>query len=205
MSAIGVDVDGVLADFINPFITMIRKHTTVSIPDVSWTYPDEWDFHLAAGVTPEENDRIWKDIKTSSFFYNLPRLPQALATLRKLTDLERCGHAVYFITARPGRWAKQGTEHWLTTNGYAPGPTVLIADDKGPLARALKLDIFIDDRPENCMAVAQATTTCRVFMVDAPYNRHERIHDVTNVASALAALQECEGYLNGLSEQQAAA
>jgi len=77
---------------------------------------------------------------------------------------------VYFITSRPGIDAKIQTEDWLYNAGY-PHATVLISSAKGLCAQALKLDVYIDDRWENCVDVATTSLKTKVFLLDRPWNR----------------------------------
>jgi hypothetical protein len=43
--------------------------------------------------------------------------------------------------------------------------------EKGPMARALKYDFFIDDRPRNCEDIKKALPDCKVFLKDSSHNR----------------------------------
>jgi len=198
---IGVDIDGVLADFNTPFIALIKKMTGRELPQPSATYPDVWAYHIAGGVTPEENAKLWDYISNSDWVTRHQPTPTGEAALEELNFLAATGYAnVYFITNRGGAHAKRQTEAWLTFYGMK-NPTVLIANSdaaKGQLAAGLKLDVFIDDKPENCAHVVDATKSvgffdtdypCEVFLVDAPYNRDFEMRGVTRVVSALQALE----------------
>jgi hypothetical protein len=45
-----------------------------------------------------------------------------------------------------------------------------VEKNKGPLAEALKLDYFLDDKPENCEDVNDCAPGCRVFLREWPWN-----------------------------------
>jgi uncharacterized HAD superfamily protein len=167
---IGIDLDGVLANFNEAFKELIKAQTGIVLPPLSDTYPDTWDYHKAAGVSPEQGDKMWEYIKTSMFWASLHALPETPAILDRLETLALNGHHIYFITSRSGSMAKFWSELWLIRHGYA-SPTVLISYDKGPIAKGLSLNVFVDDRPENCADVIAQGCGTRVYLIDAPYNR----------------------------------
>ena len=186
---IGCDVDGVLAEFVAPYITLLNGMQGVQLPVASDTYPPSWNFHRDAGIHPDDIEASWRHITGGRFFWNLPPMPMACLALATLKRFELNGHAVYFITARPGQSAKEQTEDWLDVYGFQR-PTVIITDDKGPVAKALNLDVFIDDKPEHCISVAAYAPDCQVFMPMQPYNQGLTLpRNVTYVKNALAALE----------------
>lgn len=206
---IAIDVDGVLADFVTPFAALLEAQTGKIIP----LPPTTWDFHYAAGITKAESRRAWEHITSTSFFFGLEEEPFAAETLHLLDNLNENGHQVYFITTRPGSQAKLWTEEWLNSRGVFV-PTVLIAKDepaKGLLAKGLALDVFIDDKPENCAEVVKATRQqiiykgietntfvypC-IYLVNRPYNQDNNISNevrpfmdgIVRIDSALQALE----------------
>lgn len=165
---IGVDIDGVLADFNGSFIERVIQVTgedkfpprPFDIP--LWNYPEHY------GYTAEENSAVWENIKSDrTFWRTLEPYPDARAALAYLDEVTRHDD-LYFVTARPGVAAKIQTEYWLTTHGYEY-PTVLIASDKASIAQALKFDVYIDDRWENCEAV-RTRSRAKVFLMSRPWN-----------------------------------
>lgn len=197
---IGLDIDGVLADFNTSFIRLIREVTGVQLPSPSDDYPDRWNYTKNV-LSREQEDKVWKKIKTTKFWVTLDPLPDCGTVLRQLHGGE---HEVYFITTRPGTRAKWWTEGWLFEQGCAL-PTVLIADtsdSKGRLARGLGLDVFIDDRPSNCIEVHLAMPDhCDVYLVDRPYNQlpfeggmYFDCAGIRRVKSALEALERYESF-----------
>lgn len=202
----GVDVDNVLAAFSEGFIDLIKARTGKQLPPVSDVFPDVWAFHKPY-ITPLEETDLWGVIGSSNFWLDLKPMAYAEMTLQLLSAKRYNGDEIYFITSRSGAKAKLLTEWWLRNWGY-DGATVLIVDSdhaKGELARALKLDVFVDDKPGNCERVVQATKQqvaydglmsmepfyeypCRVCLVDAPYNRDADMVGVERVPSAWAAL-----------------
>jgi uncharacterized HAD superfamily protein len=173
---IGIDVDGVLADFNKTYITRCLDVTGKDLfparpfEITTWNYPESY------GYTKEEVSAVWESIKADRVFWASLRPYETTSDdMDALMTRMRAGDDVYFITARPGVNAKRQTEGWLYAQMglVALHPftsTVLITSHKGLAARTLDLDIYIDDRWENCLDVAQTKT--RTFLLDRPWNRY---------------------------------
>jgi hypothetical protein len=148
---------------------MIANHKygrpALDMRPTSW----EWD---NTGLSKAEIDDTWADIlKIPNFWAGLrmlpgvdPRLVRSLATRTEL----------YFPTAR----AKGAGEHVATQSAYwidlefgIRYPRVIVSNEKGPLAAALKYDYFLDDRAKNCLEVKAARPECKVFLNDACHNQ----------------------------------
>lgn len=196
----GYDLDGVLCDFNRGFCQLIREQTGRSLPTPSDSWPTTWNYHREYGVTFEEEAILWETIKRDDFWFRLYPLEEAASALATIDKQRMNGDQVYFITSRPGKMAKLYTEWWLRNHGIGQ-PTVIIAYEKGPLAKALDLDMFVDDKFENCRDVARDCPTCTVYLVDRAYNRDYTLPaGVTRVAS----INEAMDLSNALLQQVAA-
>lgn len=178
---VGIDVDGVLANFNESYIRRVIAITgrdlfpprPFDIP--TWNYPESY------GYSEHEIARVWDTIKADRIFWvALFPYPEAHAVMAHIANCIRSQKDdVYFITARPGETAKAQTERWLADKFpylQCPVPTVLISGHKGLCAQALGLDAYIDDRWENVLSVARshwkgASPTCRTYLMDRPWNR----------------------------------
>lgn len=186
---LGIDIDGVLAQFDRPFAALLNQilphHDLppIDFPVTDVTFPHLWDWDVyymtRAGISAETQQEIlaeaWGAIKASTAFWaTLPGYP---STGTDLTYLRACienGWDLYFITCRPGMTAKFQSEAWLMSKGLkAPFvPTVLICEsgeiNKPRLCKALGLDALIDDKPSNLRGVPAET---RRYLLDRPWNR----------------------------------
>ena len=164
---IGIDLDGVLGDFTGSFFEVSRR--VVGKPDLGVTFTADWDFKDI--MTKEEVSKSWEAVKnTRNFWLNLRRekgvTSQNLRSMAKTNDL-------IFITARAhtkGYSVQQQSAAWLALEFALKWPTVIEEDSKGPLAAALHLDYFIDDRPSNCEEILRAVPTCLVYLKNLPHN-----------------------------------
>lgn len=164
---IGIDLDGVLGDFIGSFFEVSRR--VVGKPEVGISTSTSWDFKDI--MTKEEVSKTWEAVKnTRNFWLNLKRekgvTSQNLRRMAKTNDL-------VFITARAqtkGYSVQQQSAAWLALEFALKWPTVIEEDNKGPLAAALHLDYFIDDRPENCLEIQSTVPKCKVYLKSLPHN-----------------------------------
>lgn len=163
---IGVDVDGVLAGFV-PAARKVCKELFNGRPDDSLVQTS-WAFG-SLGITPEEESIMYAKIdSTPNWWLGLPVLPN--------TDLlpQLCEkHRVVFITNRKdgaGWPIEEQTKVWLKRNFGIVNTNVIISDNKGPVAKGLKLNGFIDDRPKN---VAEVYPECPggTYLLSTSYNR----------------------------------
>ena len=180
---IGLDIDGVLADFVPVyqalFVSLTGRNAFEPGDNVD---PPVWDWPTLRGYTDEETSAVWKVITSDlAFWLKLQPHSQNTHTLRAmLKELER-RHEVYFVTSRPGERSKRQTEIWLYEQLAYPMrvpnvyPTVLIVGSraKGRIAKALKLDVYIDDNFDNVMDCATEAPTTRTYLLNRRYNRQD--------------------------------
>lgn len=174
---IGFDVDGVLANFIPAYQARI-----VAVTGVDLFHPDDvidppvWDWPKLRGYTRTQLADVWASINSD------PTFSLYLPALDGMHILRLCDHMVfnalndiYFITNREGIRAKEQTEYWLRgylTNLMGWSPTVIVVGkhQKGRIALALNLDIYIDDNYENCVDVVQKSPKTRTYLLTHRYN-----------------------------------
>jgi 5'(3')-deoxyribonucleotidase len=172
---IGVDVDGVLADFNRSFIERVCAVTKRDLFPVRPFDILTWDYPESYGYSNREVSAVWEDIKRDPTFWS--GLPSFAGTFEALSMLRlreyNDGDEVYFITARPGYRPKQQTELWLRAHSGDPvwAPTVLISSDKAGCAKALRLDKYIDDKIDNVFDVCRISEATQTYLMDHTWNR----------------------------------
>lgn len=194
---LGIDIDGVLANFNHSFREFVHEHTDVRLPEITDTYPDAWDYHKRAGVMRKDDDRLWDMINDSpTFWKNIPAYPDAFAFLEWAAWLPS-EVDIYFVTSRPGRTAKAQTEAWLVNNGwgYDCPPTVIISSEKGEVASALNLTHFIDDKNENIRnLLAHGPVDCDIYMLARPWNQKQaRVPRIETIAEFRKVVEDYIG------------
>lgn len=199
---IGIDVDGVLADFNSPYREhLIKLHGYDPFP--LWNPDlDPSTFHWTDHYNYKRDivEKFWQWLQT----------PEAAhmfwGTLDPLFDDDEAAlidrlmqeHDVYFITKRPLH-LKALTEHWLERHicgGFSRRlPTTLVSNHKGHIAAGLQLHAMIDDKPANLKDVLTACGTgCVPLMFDQPWNRrdehHQYIRRIETIEDGLAYLEQ---------------
>jgi len=161
------DIDGVLADFVQGFTTLARKW----FPDVPVTRTA--DQPLWSGfprMTKGQIDVIWREVTGSWAFWQGLDALESPALFWRLDDL-RARHELYFVTSRPGETAKVQTEAWLHRRGIY-NPTVIISGKKAEIAKAIKANFSIEDKPSNGSCIDWMTDgRTKSYLINRPYNR----------------------------------
>ncbi len=211
---IAFDLDGVLADLHQPFVQAALRlfpeldATSIGAADVGASPPDVEEFpsesetadsHVA--LTSRQAEAVWKHLGAIDNFWESlsEHEPGAIAKLALLTEERRW--EVIFITSRPrsaGRTVQRQSQRWIQHLGF-PMPSVFVVHgSRGRVADALRLDVVVDDKPENCLDVvleskAGAILVWRGSEGSVPASaRRMGIGVVATVADALAALVEAE-------------
>jgi len=196
MSVIGIDVDGVLAEFNSAYVRLVVEESKTDRPfgfkrdgqdvyvpfsnaiqTVPELFPHIWSYPEDVGYTDAQVRHVWRRIgKSTSFWSSLAPYPTAKDDISTLNRLRDDGHDVYFVTSRPGVAAKRQTEDWLDIVMGMKMPTVILSSDKATAISFLKLDAYLDDRLLNvndCMRmVRERRLMTRVYLQDRPWNRY---------------------------------
>jgi uncharacterized HAD superfamily protein len=184
---LGLDIDGVLADFITPFLRMLEARTgSRPIEPASVTDPN---FMQHPSLTREI---IFECMETASYDPEFWRALAPLPSRAQWQALQRISadHDVAFITHR---WVRdtydihQITCDWLRRHGVSHPVVYFTQDKKSALVNHLKIDLFVDDRHDNCEDVATQTKAV-VLMPHRPYNQsfqHPRVRRIRELEEIL--------------------
>jgi hypothetical protein len=111
---------------------------------------------LRIKMTSRQTRRLWRHVETiEKFWQDLQEIEQgSLARLATIAAERRW--EIIFLTKRPataGATAQVQSQKWLEAKGFALPSVFVVQGSRGRIARALGLDIVVDDRPENCLDV----------------------------------------------------
>ncbi len=168
---LGFDLDGTLADMQAALMREARQLfpdvDPASVPsstagastadaDASDTTEDDSPFSPGS-LTSSQQHALWKAVcATDNFWETLDEIePGILARLYRVS-LERKWE-ILFLTSRPessGDTAQMQSHRWLTAHGFESPSVFVVHGSRGKISSALALDVFVDDRPENCLDIA---------------------------------------------------
>lgn len=187
---IALDIDGVLADFVTPFLQLLEKRVGGEPIDPAAITDPNFQHHPF--LTQE---LIYDCMVATSYDPDFWRVLAPLPSPAQWQALEQVSgeNQVVFITHR---WVRdtydidQVTCDWLRQHGVANPVVHFTQEKKSQMVNQLNIELFVDDRHENCADVATQTEAV-VFMPHRPYNRafdHPRVRRIQD-------LDELFGYI----------
>jgi hypothetical protein len=194
---IGIDVDGVIADFRTAFhaaaVRCLRRDVADS--DV---------LESAGPLSPDDVRRVWGYIgRTQNWWMDVPPYePDQIARLYSLT--RAAGWEVFFMTKRPpsaGDSVQFQTQWWIERFGFYLPAVMTVPGSRGDIASGLRLDMIIDDQVLNCVEVISAAPTKALLMMrasDAAVREHagnRGIGVVSTLAEAVTVLDRLQAVL----------
>jgi hypothetical protein len=159
---IGLDLDGVLADFLHEFAKVVSSFSDKKFDYSTW----------GLGLTESETDRAWEIVKHKhNFWLSIPAYREnifAVATHRTMHPDDE----IFYCTARvpsAGMPVMHQAQRWLTSNGiYGLGTSVIVKPskiEKDDIYRAVGVTRAIDDYGPACVKM--------IDCLDRPWNRGE--------------------------------
>ena len=162
---IGIDIDGVLAEFVKPFSEraneLFGKTEIISTHQVT-----EWDWLTGPenGLTRHEEQHLWSSLE-DEWWYGLPSI---LSPGEQHRFQEVCKEQeVYAVTNRHRR-LQRVTERWLASQGFHA--QTVVTNNKPKELHLYEIGYFLDDRPDNVYELREAGIECHTR--DWRYNWH---------------------------------
>ena len=141
-------------------------------------------------------DKVWETIHTTKNFWSTLAPIEPSVLLDDVEDL----HTPIFITSRVPvagiLSVEQQTQGWLNMIKFVTWPTVLVVphwSQKRALIEALRLDAYIDDKPDTVRHLLDAGLNCYIY--DQPYNRHVEAPRVKSIVDYINDVEEKLGEL----------
>jgi len=199
MLRLGIDVDGVLADFRTSFRTLASKELG-----------HRGGADVEAELSKGDIERLWKAVaRVANWWVALPCYePEQIA---RLYELSRNGRwEVFFMTSRPpsgGDTVQLQTQVWLEQHGFfLPSVLTAPAGARGELARSLRVDLIVDDHLVNCMEIVGASNAKVLHMArgtpDDARRQQAEARGIGVVSTLKEALDAVERLYQLLSSRQ---
>jgi hypothetical protein len=188
---IGIDIDGVLADFRTAFRTAAMQCLRHDIEDSG-------DFETLGPLSPDDVRRVWEHIaKTQNWWMDVPAYePDQIARLYSV--MRAAGWEIFFMTKRPpsaGDSVQFQTQWWIERFGFYLPAVMTVPGSRGDIANGLRLDMIIDDQLINCAEVISAAPTKALLMLrstDSAAREHASNRGIGVIASMSEAITVLE-------------
>lgn len=156
---IGVDIDGVITDFVDGFVSLVKEKYSFIIRESDIIYHD---LDLVLGIPKNEAYNL--------VFENLVnRLSLIDGAKKGLIELSNAGHSIHIITARPSS-LNDITVSFLKDNGIPFSSIVYLNHSEKHLCD-MKLDVVIEDSLVDAINFATCDSDCVVLLFSHPWNR----------------------------------
>src|SRR5215471_6647170 len=157
---IGIDVDGVIADFRTAFHAAAVRCLRHDVADSD-------DLESAGPLSPEDVRRVWEYVaRTQNWWMDVPPYePDQIARLYSLTRAMEW--EVFFMTKRPpsaGDSVQFQTQWWIERFGFYLPAVLTVPGSRGDIANGLRLDLALDDQLINCVEVISTAPTKAVLV-----------------------------------------
>lgn len=176
---VGFDLDGTVADMQAALLREARRlfpdidpaavptSTAGATTDAADTDAKPADAFATSALTSSQQRELWKAVcARENFWEELDEIePGALARLYQLSREHRW--EIIFLTSRPesaGDTAQMQSHRWLAKHGFEAPSVFVVHGSRGKISSALALDVFVDDRPENCLDISIDSQTRAILV-----------------------------------------
>lgn len=183
---IGIDVDGVLRDFVNSFFKVYCREFKLDINTVPLS--TDWGIYKNVGISEERfNQIVYESELSHEIMFNALPYEGAIDQQRDLYFwAKELGHTVSIITHQKGL-AYIPTINWLDSNGVL-FDSLHFTKHKN----LVKCDYILDDAPKFISLFANESTVA-VYQ-DRSWNQNISGYRVNNIAEYLQLIKDMEGY-----------
>lgn len=207
MQRVGIDLDGVLANYNEAAYAELSKLTNTT-PNIEWnTQPTMWhwpEHYFDPLVVKEFRNGVQEGIGGWRFWGSFGVYPEARAFINRMKVGVIAGDVEpWFITTRP-KGVRRTTQEWLKARFHIETPNLILTHEKGAAAKCLELDIMVDDKPENLIDVLAARgTKCRCYLLTRPWNKSFTHSYITRVDSLEQVTLDAQAISNSREETPA--
>ena len=174
----GFDIDDTLINLREHAFNIYNKRLNQNVPIEIFHNLKRVEIHEPFGLTDLQGKEMWNNSLEEVYYTSCPAFPDAVETLQQL---EKNGHEIYYITARPKEHGER-TKVWLKENGFPVQEERFFYGmqdhEKVEIIKKLKLDYYFDDKPEVLNTLLNESI--KIFLRDQSYNRHLNIPRIVN-------------------------
>lgn len=174
----GFDIDDTLINLREHAFNIYNKKLNQNVPVEIFHDLKRVEIHEPFGLTDLQGKEMWNSSLEEIYYTSCPAFPDAVETLQAL---EKKGHEIYYITARPKDHGER-TKEWMRDNGFPVNDTRFFYGmqdhEKVEIIKKLHLDYYFDDKPEVLNTLLNESI--KIFLRDQSYNRHLNLPRIVN-------------------------
>jgi len=194
---IGIDLDGVLADFRSAFRATALHCLRRDVDDPAAALEG-----TPGSLTDKDIRKVWDHIaRTPNWWMEVPAFePEQIARLYACTRAS--AWEVFFLTRRPasgGDSVQFQTQWWIERFGYYLPAVLTVPGSRGDVANGLRLDLLLDDQLINCVEVVSSTPT-KALLMDRTDDAATRNHAIDRGIGVVSTLSEAITVIERLND-----
>ncbi|SET03035.1 hypothetical protein SAMN05216389_104232 [Oceanobacillus limi] len=174
----GFDIDDTLINLREHAFNLYKTKLGKELSHEDFLAIDRVEIHEPFGLSDDEGKEMWNRSLEEIYFTDCPAFPGAIETLN---NLEKQGHEIFYITARPKEHGER-TKQWMRDQGFPIHEDRFYYgmkdDEKIHIIKDLDLDYYVDDKPGVLETLLD--TSVKLFIKDQSYNRKIEIPRITN-------------------------
>ncbi len=167
---LGFDIDDTLISLREHAFHIYKKKLGKKVDIAAFHALDKVNIHEIFDLTEEQGKHMWISSMEEIYFTDCPPYPAAIETLQ---ELDKQGHEIYYITARPKIHGER-TMQWMIDKGFPVRDGRFFYgmqdEEKIHIIKELNLDYYFDDKPAVLNTLDR--DTLKVYVKDQSYNRH---------------------------------
>jgi len=166
----GFDIDDTLINLREHAFHIYNQKLNQNVPVEQFHELKTVEIHEPFGLSSIEGKEMWNRTLEEIYFTTCPAYPDAIETLQ---ELDKQGHEIFYITARPKEYGER-TREWMKQQGFPVQAERFFYGmkdtEKAGIIRELKLDYYFDDKPD--VLDTLANDYLRVYVMNQSYNQH---------------------------------
>jgi uncharacterized HAD superfamily protein len=186
----GFDIDDTLINLRQHAFSIYNKNLKQEVPLDIFHEIKTLEIHEAFGLTAAEGNQMWRDSMEEIYFTDCPLYPDALGILQ---ELDKQGHEIYYITARPAEHCER-TKKWVEEAGFPVQEGRFFCgmkdEEKIHTIKELNLDFYFDDKPNVLETLTNESV--QLYVRDQSYNQHVDMPRLTNWSELKDIIKEKE-------------
>ncbi|RFU67513.1 hypothetical protein D0469_14800 [Peribacillus saganii] len=166
----GFDIDDTLINLREHAFHIYNKKLNKKVSIDHFHKLNRVEIHEPFGLTEEQGREMWQNSLEDIYYTSCTPFTNAVETLQ---DLDKLGHEIFYITARPKEHGER-TKEWLKAQGFPVRDERFFYGmqdhEKVEIINKLELDYYFDDKPEVIHTLMNESL--KVYIMDQSYNRH---------------------------------